>query len=151
MFRVCMCFVHLLSLCLCSNLPRRGMRCHDCLYSRRHHLEHAGLWLFTHPVCDITVALSLHFSSLSLSSQIGCGSVTPWPTCSHKPIPPKWHKDKLNLMPCNKLSRLLCTVRLCVNQWRNGVCVHFLICMEIQSQYSRMQSTLVEVGVRKQG
>ena len=35
--------------CLCSNLPRCGVRSHDCLYSRRHHLEHAQLWLFTHP------------------------------------------------------------------------------------------------------
>lgn len=130
-------FPHLNLFCLCSNLPHRAMRSHDCLYSRRHHLEHAGLWLFTHSACDITLALfppkRCSVSSLSLSYQIGCGSVTPRPTCSRKPIPPKRRKDKLNLMPCNKLSRLLCTVRHCVSGG-SGAGVHFLICMEIMSR-----------------
>lgn len=123
------------------------MRSHDCLYSRRHHLEHAGLWLFTHPACDITFALfpqCSSISSLSLSSQISCGSVTPWPTCSHKPIPPKRLKDKLNLMPCNKLSRLLCTVRNGVSQWRYWACVHVLICTEITSQHAARSKALLE-------
>lgn len=61
---------------------------------------------------------SSHCSSVSflfLFIQIGHGSVTLWPTCSHKPISPKRLKDKLNLMPCNKLDRLLCTVRHCIS------------------------------------
>lgn len=44
-------------------------------------------------------------SSLYRSDQIGCGSVAAWPTRSHKPIPPKRFKDKLNVIPCNKLGR----------------------------------------------
>lgn len=114
---------HLNIFCLCSNLPRCGVRSHDCLYSRRHHLEHAGLWLFTHPACDIMVSLipPVLLSLLSVPFQPDwLWSVTPWPTCSHTPIPPKRLKDKLNLMPCNKLSGLLCIVRHCVSQWRNG-------------------------------
>lgn len=114
------------------------MRSHDCLYSRRHHLEHAGLWLFTHSACDITLALlppkrcSCLLSVPSLT-RLAVGASPPRPTCSHKPIPQKRFKDKLNLMPCNKLSRRLCTVRHCVGSG-SGAGVHFLICMEIMSR-----------------
>lgn len=80
-------------------------------------------------------------SSPSLSNQIGCGSVTPRPTCSHKPIPPKRLKDKLNLMPCNKLSRLLCTVRHCVSGG-SGALVHFLYLYgNHEPTWSRAQTT----------
>lgn len=47
-------------------------------------------------------------------------SVTPRPTSSHKAIPPKRLKDKLNLMPCNKLCGLLCAGRYSVSRWRKG-------------------------------
>lgn len=30
-----------------------GLGIPDCLYSRRRRLEHAGLWLFAHPACNI--------------------------------------------------------------------------------------------------
>ena len=76
-------------------------------------------------------------SAPSLSNQIGCGTVTPWPICGHKTIPPKKLKDKLNLMPCNQLSRLQCTGRhYPASATREiGYCVLFLIGVEIMSQH----------------
>ena len=145
--------------CLCSNLPRCGVRSHDCLYSRRHHLEHAQLWLFTHPAWHhgrSPPPQRSSVSSLSLSSQIGCGVSTPWPTSSRKPIPPKRLKDKLNLMPCNKLSGLLCSGRHCASQQRNGTCVHFFFFFfylygNHKSTWSRIPTAhLEDVGVRQQ-
>lgn len=69
--------------------------------------------------------------SVPSQTRLAVGESPPWPICGQNPIPQKRLKDKLNSMPCNQLSRLLCSIKHSVSR-SSWTCV---ICVEIPGQH----------------